>query len=479
LDHYCNAGSVRPGDFEVAVTAALDQLEKNTHDGKVSVIVGLGETGLSCARYLQKKGESFVVVDSRQDPPGLARLRAECPAVKVELGAFRQATLANASRLIVSPGISLGETAIATAVGAGVPVTGDIDIFSRAVTAPIVAVTGSNGKSTVVSLVAEICRQAGIAFGLGGNLEAEGAVPALDLLEEPDRDLYILELSSFQLETTSNLGAEVVVILNFSEDHMDRYEGLGDYLHAKQRIFNGARKVVVNLDSEFSEPPGSVTGEVLKFGLREPRPATFGVRMIAGEEWLAYGDSNLLPVSSLKVAGQHNIANVLAAMAIGKALDIELDLMVEAVQKFAGLPHRCQWVAEVDGVNFYNDSKGTNVGAAVAAIEGLGQSMRGKLVLIAGGVGKGADFSPLRAAVRKHVSAVVVLGSAGQELAGILSDLGPVLFAADMQDAVVKARTASRPGDAVLLSPACASFDMFRDFKHRGEEFINQVRRLR
>jgi UDP-N-acetylmuramoylalanine--D-glutamate ligase len=457
----------------------LDELEKNTDGGKVSVIVGLGETGLSCARYLQNKGARFIVVDSRQDPPGLERLRAECPEVQVELGAFRQATLASASRLIVSPGVSLREKAIATAIDAGVPVTGDIDIFSRAVKAPIVAVTGSNGKSTVVSLVAEICRQAGIAFGLGGNLEADGAVPALDLLEEPERDIYLLELSSFQLETTSNLGAEVAVILNFSEDHMDRYEGLDDYLHAKQRIFNGARSVIVNLDSEFSKPPGSVTGELLKFGLREPLPGTFGVRQVAGEEWLAYGNKNLLPASALKVVGQHNIANVLAAMAIGRALDIELDVMTQAVQKFAGLPHRCQWVAEIAGVNFYNDSKGTNVGAAVAAIEGLGQSMQGKLVLIAGGVGKGADFSPLRAAVKEHVSAVIVLGSAARELAALLSDLVPVLVGADMRDAVVQAMAASRSGDAVLLSPACASFDMFKNFKHRGDEFISQVRGLR
>ena len=478
MDYYRNAGSVRTCDIEIAVAATLDELEKNTDGKKVAVIVGLGETGLSCAKYLRSKGESFTVVDSRRDPPGLERLRADCPGIQVQLGPFSETTLVNASQVIVSPGVSLREQAIVSAIDSGVPITGDIDMFSQVVKAPIVAVTGSNGKSTVVSLVAEICRQAGISYGLGGNLEAEGAVPALDLLQEPAKDLYILELSSFQLETTSKLGAEVAVLLNFSEDHMDRYEKPDDYLCAKQRIFNGARKVVINLDSKFSRPPVPRTGEVLAFGMGEPEPDTFGVKQEADQEWIAYGDHKLLPATGIKIAGRHNIANVLAAMAIGKCLDIRLDVMVDAVRGFAGLPHRCQWIAEVNEVDYYNDSKGTNVGATLAAIEGLGERISGKLILIVGGVGKGADFSPLRAAVQKYVSITVVIGSAAQELADMLGDLGPVLFATDMQDAVAKGSASSRRGDAVLLSPACASFDMFRDFRHRGEEFIDQVRRL-
>jgi len=453
-------------------------LESDSKDNKVSVIVGLGKTGLSCARYLSTKGERFMVVDSRLDPPGLELLRAEYPEVAIELGDFQERTFADARQLIVSPGVSLGEKVIARAIDLGVPVTGDIDIFSQATNAPLVAVTGSNGKSTVVSLVAEICQQAGINFGLGGNLEGEHALPALDLLEEPERDVYILELSSFQLETTSELGAEVAVILNFSEDHMDRYADLDAYLRAKQRIFNGARKIVVNRDSEHSKPPSPGGSAIVEFGLQEPESGEFGIRQVDGEEWLAYGDRNLLRTSDLKVIGRHNVANVLAAMAIGKSIGISLDAITEAVQSFTGLPHRCQWVAEFGGVNFYNDSKGTNVGATAAAIEGLGQKSAGKVVLIAGGDGKGADFRPLQPAINKYVRSVVLLGSAAGELADVLDGLAPVSFATDMQDAVVKARSAAQAGDAVLLSPACASFDMFINFSHRGQQFVDQVRRL-
>ena len=273
---------------------------------------------------------------------------------------------------IVSPGVSLKEPAIAQAIDSGVPVTGDIDIFSQVVEAPVVAITGSNGKSTVATMVAGICRQAGIDFGLGGNLEADDSRPALDLLDGAEHELFILELSSFQLETTGELGAEVAVILNLSEDHMDRYTDLQAYLHAKQRIFNGARNVVVNRDSRFSQPPAPVSGNTLQFSLREPTEGEFGIRQVGDEQWLAFGEKNLLAASELKVFGQHNIANALAAMAVGKALNIDFDSIVTGIRDFSGLPHRCQWVAQIDGVDYYNDSKGTNVGATVAAIEGLG-----------------------------------------------------------------------------------------------------------
>lgn len=442
------------------------------------MIVGLGKTGMSCARYLSAQNEKFIVVDSRLDPPGLEQLRREYPEVAVELGDFQEATFVNARRLIVSPGVSLKEKVISRAIEQGVPITGDIDIFSRMAKAPLVAVTGSNGKSTVVSMVAEICRQAGVRFGLGGNYEGENARPALDLLEAPDRDVYILELSSFQLETTGQLGAEVAALLNFCEDHMDRYDDLDAYLQAKQRVFNGAHKIVVNRDSEFSKPPAAGAGEIIEFGLQEPGQGMFGVRQVDGEDWLAYETRNLLPVVNLKVIGQHNVSNVLAAMAIGSSLGIELEVIIEAVQKFAGLPHRCQWIAELDGVTYYNDSKGTNVGATAAAIEGLGEKLPGKIVLIAGGVGKDADFYPLRPVVSRYVRSLILLGSAAAELAEVVDGLAPVAFATTMQDAVVRASSEAHAGDAVLLSPACASFDMFKNFSHRGQEFIDQVRRL-
>jgi len=438
----------------------------------------MGKTGLSCARFLSRRGEKFMMVDSRTAPPELARFQAGFPGVKIELGKFREATFRRAAQLMVSPGIGLQEPVIVDALNHGVPVTGDIDQFSKLAKAPIVAVTGSNGKSTVVSLVAEICEAAGVTFGLGGNLDGVRSRPALDLLEGDIPALYILELSSFQLETTAILGAEVAVILNLSEDHMDRYSGLRTYLEAKQRIFIGARKVVVNRDSPYSRPPTQVDAEIIDFGLGEPGPRGFGVLQQDGAEYLVLGRQLLARVDKLKVFGQHNVANVLAAMAIGKALGLAPELMAAAALQFRGLPDRCQWVAEIDGIEFYNDSKGTNVGATVAAVEGLGRKLEGKIVLIAGGVGKGANFQPLVRPITQFVRGVILVGEAAPQINEVLAAHKKISFADSMEDAVAQAKAAANPGDAVLLSPACASFDMFRDFHHRGQVFTETVRVL-
>jgi len=458
-------------DFKLSIDAS---------EARPVVIVGLGKTGLSCARFLQERGIAFRVVDSRSEPPGLKQFEAEFAGVPVELGPFPDNTLAGAAALIVSPGVSLKEPAISAARARGVPVTGDIDLFSRLAKAPVIAVTGSNGKSTVVSLVAEICRAGGLSVGLGGNLDGDNARPALDMLREgePARDVYVLELSSFQLESTEALGAEVAAILNLSEDHMDRYDTLEEYLAAKQRIFRGAGKVVINRDCPYSRPPANEELEAVEFGLGEPAEGAFGLRDINGVQTLCFGNQPLITVPELKIVGRHNVANALAAMAIGHVMGISLADSVRAVSGFRGLPHRCQWVASVDGVDYYNDSKGTNVGATVAAIEGLGESIRGRILLIAGGVGKGADFSPLQPVVKRFVGAVILIGEAAGELAAVLKDQTRILFARDMDAAVDTARSASQPGDAVLLSPACASFDMFTDFNHRGRVFADAVGRL-
>ena len=362
---------------------------------KVKLVVGLGATGLSCAKYLAAIGEKFRVADSRQNPPALAQLQQELPGIECELGDFSEESFLNASELVVSPGVSLKTPQIQAALKQGVPVTGDIDIFSRHAKAPIVAVTGSNGKSTVVEMLAAILNKAGKRYGLGGNLDGQNFKPALDLLLEEAKDLYVLELSSFQLETTQALNANTATLLNLSEDHLDRYESLDEYHLAKQRIYYGCQNIVVNRDDSRSYPLSSDARPALDFGFSKPGAHSFGLLEEDGDQYLAFQLEKIISVSELKVFGQHNISNVLAAAALATAIGIGIEPIRKAIAEFTGLPHRCQWVGNISGVEFYNDSKGTNVGATVAAVEGLGQRIAGHIVLIAGGVGKGADFKTL------------------------------------------------------------------------------------
>ncbi|MDA0689090.1 MAG: UDP-N-acetylmuramoyl-L-alanine--D-glutamate ligase, partial [Proteobacteria bacterium] len=434
--------------------------------------------GLSCARFLARKGERFKVVDSRLNPPALDEFRRLFPAVEYELGDFQVQTFMSAEQLIVSPGVSLLTPAIAAAMKNNVSVTGDIDIFSREVKRPIAAVTGSNGKSTVVELLAAILKSANVKYLLGGNLDGANFKPALDLLAEPPADIYILELSSFQLETTENLAAEVATILNLSEDHLDRYASLEDYKKAKQRIFNGCRHVVINRDDPASIPPATISVPSLDFGFSKPGVNGLGLLEENDDQYLAYQFEKIVSVSELKIVGQHNIANALAAIALALTLGVELDAIRRAVREFTGLPHRCQWVATINGVDFYNDSKGTNVGATMAAVEGLGQRISGHILLIAGGVSKGADFSPLAPVINRWAKEVILIGRDALELAATLDADIQTYFAEDMQDAVSVALEHASAGDAVLLSPACASFDMFDNYRHRGQVFVQSVERL-
>lgn len=445
-----------------------------TASNPVSVVVGLGATGLSCVRYLASNGKPCIVVDSRENPPQLESLRREFPDIEYQLGGFDAATLATAEQLIVSPGVSLKTPEIAAAIAAGVPVTGDIDIFSRVCTAPIVGVTGSNGKSTVVSMLASIFQAAGVKVAVGGNLEAGLGQPALDLLAR-DAMLYVLELSSFQLETTAQLNAEVAVLLNVSEDHMDRYGDMAAYAGAKQRIFAGAKHLVVNRDLLDTWPMIAPDAQRWDFGFSRPGMHGVGLLEGSGGQFIAWHHDPVIPVSELKVIGQHNIANAMAAVAVGLALDLDRQAIRAGLSSFPGLPHRCQWVANHQGVDYYNDSKGTNVGATVAAVEGLGQRIDGHIVLIAGGEGKGADFAPLAGAVNRWARVVVLIGRDALELAGSLDSDVETYFAADMQEAVSVAHQHAVTGDAVLLSPACASFDMFDNFQHRGQVFVEAV----
>lgn len=446
-------------------------------DEAISVVVGLGITGLSCVRYLRAQGQKCKVVDSRSNPPGLAELQAQFPEVEIELGGFDKQTLIQARELIMSPGVSLQTEAIAAAINAGVPVTGDIDIFSRKAQTPIVAVTGSNGKSTVVAVLAKILESAGKRVAVGGNLDAGLGRPALDLLSD-EADFFVLELSSFQLETTEKLNAEVAVILNLSEDHMDRYADMNDYLKAKQRIFRGCRKIVCNRDEFVSRPPQFGELPVWDFGFSKPGVNGVGLLDSGSGQYLAYQFEPIIRVDELKIIGQHNIANVMAAIALALALDVELDAVADGIRKFSGLPHRCQWVREIRGIDFYNDSKGTNVGATVAAVEGLGQRTVGHVLLIAGGVSKGADFRPLIPVLNRWVREVILIGQDAMEIAALIDKDLPVHFAADLVEATALALAHADSGDAVLLSPACASFDMFDNFQHRGVAFTEAVNAL-
>ncbi len=438
--------------------------------GLRSVIVGLGKTGLSCARFLAGKGLSFQVVDSRSHPPELPSFRSEFPGMPLALGEFQPELFRQAGRLIVSPGVSLEEPAIQQALQTGVPVIGDIDLFVQEACGPIVAVTGSNGKSTVTVLLGEMARDQDLKTCVGGNL----GTPALDLLHAGKPDLYVLELSSFQLETTHALNAAAAVVLNVSSDHMDRYASLREYAEAKRRVYRGDGVMVLNRDDPQVMAMTMAGRRTLGFTLGPPAEGDFGLLVRGGSTWLARGDERLMEEKEMDMKGRHNTANALAALAMGDAAGLATAPMLDTLRRFHGLAHRCQWVASQAGVDWYNDSKGTNVGASLAAIRGL--QCAGKLILIAGGDGKGADFSPLRLAVNKRVRAAVLIGVDGPRLARSIGDEVQKTFAVSMREAVRKARTLARQGDAVLLSPACASFDMFTDYQARGNAFMDAVR---
>ena len=430
-----------------------------------TLIVGLGKTGLSCVRYLSGQGRGIAVADSRLQPPGLDELKAGWPDVPIYLGEFDEELFAGFNELIVSPGISIAEPAIAGAAARGARIRGDIDLFADAADAPIIAITGSNGKTTVTTLVGEMARAAGRNVQVGGNI----GTPALDLLDQ-GADLYVLELSSFQLETTEELGALAATVLNVSDDHMDRYPDKMAYFQAKQRIYRGCKNAIVNLDDALSTPMARDTLRFLCFGFNRVNPETFSTRDDDQGTWITWGLDNLLLASELQLMGRHNISNVMAALALGHAAGLAMEPMLEVARSFRGLPHRCEFVRNLNGVDYINDSKGTNVGATVAAIESLVPDS-GKVILIAGGDGKGADFQPLAEPVAACCRALVLIGRDAGKISEAVGVSVPQYRATSLQEAVSLARQAAEPGDRVLLSPACASFDMFRDYNDRGEQF--------
>ncbi|HSS63901.1 MAG TPA: UDP-N-acetylmuramoyl-L-alanine--D-glutamate ligase [Gammaproteobacteria bacterium] len=435
-----------------------------------TLIVGLGATGLSCARHLVARRSCVVVTDSRPAPPALDAIRAEFPELETALGAFDTRLFEYAAEIVLSPGVSPAEPAVRAAVNRGVPVIGDIELFALEAEAPVAAITGSNGKSTVATLVAEMAALDSRRVKIGGNL----GPPALSLLEGDAPDLFVLELSSFQLETTRSLHPAAATVLNVSPDHMDRHQDLDHYVEAKRRIFRGDGIMVINLDdpvvASMYEPGRSCIG----FSLSAPRGNDFGLVDRNGEVWLGRGSEPLVGLAALPLPGLHNAANCLAALAMGEALGVSMAARLKALANFKGLPHRCQLVAEHDGVRWYDDSKGTNVGATVAAIRGLGAER--DLVLIAGGLGKGADFAPLRGPVARHVRHVVLFGRDAGLIEHALAGTVPCTRAEDLKAAVGAAAQAAAPGSAVLFSPACASFDMFENYTARGRAFASAVK---
>ncbi|MBK1716472.1 UDP-N-acetylmuramoyl-L-alanine--D-glutamate ligase [Thiocystis violacea] len=439
-----------------------------------TLIVGLGKTGLSCARYLRSRGARVAVTDSRARPPGLEALQAEMPEIAVFLGGFEPDVFAAASELVVSPGVPISEPLIQQAMARGVPAIGDVELFARDRQAPLCAITGSNGKSTVTTLVGLMARLAGRQAAVGGNL----GEPVLDLIKA-SVDLYVVELSSFQLETTPSLRAEVAVVLNVSADHLDRYPSLAAYAETKARVYQGARIVVINRDDPVVAAMPRVGAREIGFTLNAPEAEDFGPRSIDGQVWICRGLEPILPASEVAIPGRHNLANALAALALASACEIPLTPACEALRGFPGLPHRSELVVERGGVRWYDDSKGTNPGATVAALEGLApEGVPGRIVLIAGGEGKGADFAPLRPAVARAARGLVLIGRDAARIEAVLQGAVPMVHAGDLAEAVRLAAELARPGDCVLLSPACASFDMFDNYEHRGRVFADAVRRL-
>ncbi len=443
----------------------------NSQNSEYVLVVGLGVTGLSVVRFLQNQKKNIVVVDSRNTPPGLKELQNEFPSVSVYLGEFDEALFMGATQIIVSPGVALKEAVIQHAIMQGVKVTGDVELFAQQVSAPVIAVTGSNGKSTVITLLGEMAKAAGLNAVVAGNI----GVPVLHAINK-NAELYILELSSFQLESVQSLKPVAAAVLNVSPDHMDRYESLQEYTQTKKHIYHGCKVAIVNRDDESVSAMQNGHQFVSGFTLAEPVQGDFGLREFKGETWLCKGGKQLIAESELKITGTHNLANALAALALGEAASLPMSDMLNALKIFSGLKHRTQWVAEKNHVTWVNDSKGTNVGATLAAISGL--NIDNKLTLIAGGIAKDADFSPLKNEVCNKVRTVVLIGKDAPQIEQVLQDCVPVFYASDMNDAVHIAADLSHPGDTVLLSPACASFDMFDSYEHRGDVFIKAVEDL-
>lgn len=436
------------------------------------IVVGLGQTGLSCVRYLKKQGYDFAIADTRTSPEGLRACQQIAPEVPYSLGPLHFDYLRHAETLVVSPGIATSHPALAAARAHGIRIIGDIELFAEQhKNRDIIGITGTNGKGTVTTLLGNMAQLAGKNVIVGGNI----GVPVLDLVDETP-DLFVLELSSFQLETTSSLNTVAATILNISPDHLDRYPSLEAYAQSKQTIYQNCKIKVVNGDDPLAMPRGTQWRDEphILFQNYSDDPYAFHLREREGECWLMQGSDPLIPTRMLKMKGTHNYLNALSALALGHAYHLPLSAMIEALMDFSGLPHRCQWIASYGGVSWYNDSKATNIGATIASITGIAQGKN--LILIAGGDAKGADLSELQPYLAQHVKHMILLGKDGPKLAEIGKGYTGVSQVLSLNEAVQIAGEIANPGDTVLLAPACASIDMFRDYSDRGTQFANAVK---
>lgn len=478
------------------------------------LIAGLGKTGLSVARYLRRNNKPFIAFDTRAQALGIAEFTREFPNVSLYIQNIPDEIIFQLSDIVASPGLSLDTPFLKKAMKAGVSIYGDIECLAREIHAPVIAITGTNGKSTVTTLVGEMAKAAGYKVAVAGNI----GTPVLDMLnDEHQYDLWVLELSSFQLDLTYSLEPIAATILNVTPDHLDRHHTMEAYIQAKQRIYHKARVALFNRDDFYTVPMTSShddakisqelstnkTSSILReplshacserekeeihlrgnvnrisFGKDAPEKNNWGLINQENKIYLAKGHTCFLPVESVLIKGVHNWFNALAACALADIAGITQQHIIEVLTTFTGLPHRCQWVRTLDGVDWINDSKGTNIGATISAINGIGGSMQGKIVLIAGGQGKGADFKELTQPIADFVRSIVLIGEDADKIEAALANVVPISRASSLDNAVEVAKLQAKPGDVVLLSPACASLDMFRDFNHRGEAFASLVNGL-
>ncbi|MGP5119085.1 UDP-N-acetylmuramoyl-L-alanine--D-glutamate ligase [Psychrobacter alimentarius] len=456
------------------------------HKGSgLQVVVGLGQSGLSVARYLANQGYQVAVTDAQAAPKLANQLP---PEISIrQFGSIDAELLQQAARIIISPGISLDTGAVAAARQANIPVVSDIQLFCEACTVPIVAITGSNAKSTVTTLVGQMAADAGVNVGVGGNI----GVPALTLLANDDMELAVLELSSFQLETVTNLGAQVATVLNMSPDHLDRHGDMLGYHQAKHRIFQGAKSVVINREDALTRPLVADNLPRVSTSIQAPDKGQYGLIIDSeGQTYLARGTERLLSADKLLIKGRHNLLNAQAALALGELAGLPLDSMLQTLQQFSGLDHRCQYVAKVADIDYFNDSKGTNIGSTIAAIQGLGEVYApkdGKLLLILGGQGKGQQFGELTPFINQYVSHVLMIGDDAKMIeqhlrAAKLSEDVRLYQCQTMENAFATVPQVTKSSlsqvQAVLLSPACASFDQYSGYAARGEHFSQLVAQL-
>jgi UDP-N-acetylmuramoylalanine--D-glutamate ligase len=456
------------------------------------LVAGLGKTGVSVARYLQRKNKSFIAFDTRSQSSGLKAFTQEFPSIPVYTQQIPDEILNQLTDIIASPGLSLDTPFLTKALQKGIAVYGDIECLAREIQAPVIAITGTNGKSTVTTLVGEMAKAAGYKVAVAGNI----GTPVLDMLDDEHQyDLWVLELSSFQLDLTYSLAPIAATILNVTPDHLDRHHTMEAYIQAKQRVYHQAQVGVYNRDDAFTIPSKTTidapfglceyTAELsraemtcISFGMNAPEKNNWGLITQKDKIYLAKGNTCILPVESVLIKGVHNWLNALVASALADVAGIPLQSICSVLSSFTGLAHRCQWIRTLDDADWINDSKGTNIGATISAINGIGGSMHGKIVLIAGGQGKGADFSELTQSVAEYVRFIVLIGEDAHKIEASLAQVVPMERADSLEDAVRVAKSQAKAGDVVLLSPACASLDMFVDFNHRGEAFVSLVNGL-